>query len=312
MNLDNTQLEQESEQVLTDLCTTAEQLARTHPDLVRASFVTGSFVAGHWNRQRPSLNLYFIAVGDRANALRLELARSWQTQREALAEQGWELLVDCHPYTVSHRPTTEAAQRLVSLTTKVLEGDHDTNRYRLPPTIGPGWCRAFRMLNGDPADVLLLAPHPRRTGEWARTVHRALSHYRNILDHLPWALAWYERPQILVEESARYAEEAIKDALALKLTDSELSAGMHMELLADWAVAAREFLDDRFGPDAVAVADTVTDLKDLRNQDLLSVGEAEQAWLQAQQVWQWAWEQYLPIARELLPDNDFTRVDAFV
>ncbi|MDE1674752.1 hypothetical protein [Nocardia gipuzkoensis] len=301
-----------SAQVLEEICAQAQRMSGQRRELVRACFATGSYVAGHWNRQRPSLNVYFIAQNARGHELRLALAQLWAGLRRDLAQRGWELLIDCHPYTVSYRPVTGPSLRLVSLTTKVLEHEHADNRYRLPPTIGPGWCRSYRMLHGDEADLGGLGAHPQRDAQWARTVHRALSHYRNVLDHLPWALDWQQRPQLLVEESARYAEEAIKDAVSFPLTAQELAAGRHMELLSDWEVAAREFLAERFGRDAVTTAATVADLKAARERDV-SIAEAQQCWLRAQGVWEWAWGRYLTVAAQLLAgEPDYARVDAFV
>ncbi|WP_394620172.1 hypothetical protein JNUCC0626_14005 [Lentzea sp. JNUCC 0626] len=297
-------------ELLEDVCERVRALAARRAELVCAAFVTGSYIAGQWDRERPSLNVYLIAADHQADALRLELAAEWAALREELAGRDWELLIDCHPYTVSHRPIR--ASRLLTVTTKVLEHEHADIRYRLPPTIGPGWCLGFRMLHGDEADVLLLAGHPRRDAEWARTLHRALSHYRNVLDHLPWALDWHNRPEVLVEESSRYAEEAFKDAISFGLRADELAAGRHMALLADWAVSAREHVAERFGPAGLVVADEVSALKRQRGRDC-SRAEAERNWLRAKAVWEWAWNQYLDVAAELLPGQaDFARVDAFV
>ncbi|WP_157756723.1 hypothetical protein [Plantactinospora sp. KBS50] len=298
--------------LLDHVCATVRVRSVQRADLVGVSFVTGSYVAGHWDRRRPSLNVYFIATAHRADDLRLELSRWWRDLAGQLAAAGWELLIDCHPYTVSQRSAAAPGGRLLTITTKVLESEHRAIRYRLPPTIGPGWCGGLRVLHGDPAEVMILAEHPRRTAEWARTMHRALSHYRNVLDHLPWALPWRERPQLLVEESSRYAEEAFKDSLSFRLTAAELADGEHMRLLSDWAVRAREFIAARLGADGLRAADTVARLKAARDEDP-SIEEAQGCWRDGKEVWEWAWGQYLVLADELLPGQpDFHRVDAFV
>ncbi|MFD0570720.1 hypothetical protein ACFQ0T_17805 [Kitasatospora gansuensis] len=124
-------------------------------------------------------------------------------------------------------------------------------------------------------------------------------------EHSPW---------VLVEESCRYAEEAIKDSLALALTGEELRDGRHIALLADWARSAQTFIAERFGPDGVAAAALVAELKEAAaRSEQADPAEALAAWRTAQSVMAWAWAQYLPVARELSPETTgLTRLDAFL
>ncbi|MEV4614273.1 hypothetical protein AB0K43_16995 [Kitasatospora sp. NPDC049258] len=282
--------------------------------LVRTAFLTGSYVSGHWNRRGPNLNVYFIAEAGRAADLRLETARLWTGVRAALAPHGRTLHVDCHPFTLSMRPEVHHTGRTITVTSKVLEGEQQANRYRLPPTIGPGWAANFRLITGVAEDLDCLREHPRRDTGWIRTVHRALSHYRNVLDHLPWAVDWQHAPAPLAVESARYAEEALKDALALALTADELHAGKHIVILSDWAATARPFITERFGAEGLRAADRVAELKRCAERaDDLTPEEAVQAWRSAQRVMAWAWARFVPVADEICPDAaDLARVDAFL
>jgi hypothetical protein len=285
------------------------------PHGVRTGFVTGSFVGGAWNRTRPNLNVYFVSgaqAGDAA-ALRWALRGVWRELRGLLEAAGIELVVDCHPYTVPQRRCATQETPVITVTSKVLDAAAPDGRYWLAPTIGPGWASRFRVLSGDARDVELLAPHPVRDAEWARTVHRALSYYRNMIDHLPWAVDRDGRTGDLVEESARYAEEAYKDALALALTPGELAAGGHIGLLAGGVPATAAFTAERFGADGTRALDLVLRLKTAAARAGATEADAHAAWQDANTVWEWAWSRYLPCAAELLPgERDFQRVDAFV
>lgn len=302
------------ESAVAEVVAAIRAFAEERPTLVRTSFLTGSYLTGHWNRSRPNLNVYFIAQAGRADDLRLAAGDLWREIRAGLAVQGRTLLVDCHPFTLSRKPLQDADGLPVTVTSKVLEVEHRSRRYRLPPTIGPGWAANFRVLTGEAADLDCLRAHPRRNEEWIATVHSALSHYRNILDHLPWAVDRLHEPAVLVEEAHRYAEEAVKDALALGLTDEELSAGRHIVLLSDWATTALPFVAERFGVEGTAATAVVAELKaQSAVSNRAGSSEAEAAWRKAQDVMAWAWRVYLPVARELCPDRpELLRVDAFV
>lgn len=293
---------------------TLENFARSTQE-IRTAFLTGSYVGGAWSREHPNLNVYFISDSDpgAARELRWALRNLWRDLRLGLRRAGIELLIDCHPYSVPRRDDHPDRLSVISITTKVLDGFALSNRYNLPPTIGPGWASRYRVLIGCAADIDLLAPHPIRDREWARTVHRAFSYYRNMIDHLPWAVDTEGRPGDLVEECARYAEEIYKDALALGLHGKELADGRHIEVLANGITATAQFAGERFGPAGSSALKQVIALKELARAPQLTEGDAQLAWREAYRVWDWAWPCYLRIARELLPgDSDFQRVDAFV
>lgn len=296
-----------------DVIDPIRRFAVTRPELVRTAFLTGSYVAGTWNRRRPNLNAYFIAHPYRDIELRWAAAELWASIRERVRGYGYTLLLDCHPFTVSSRLPAEADLPLITITSKVFEGEYAGNRYRLPPTIGSAWLPNIAMLAGDRADLECLRPAPTRDGEWIRTLHRALSHYRGILDHLPWALDCRAAPSLLVEESSRYAEETIKDALALGLTAGELAAGRHTELLVGWQTRAAAFIAERFGPAGTRAAQRVAALKVAAAAGAATLDLALDSWRTAREVTDWAWTVYLPVALELCPDlPDLLRVDSFL
>jgi hypothetical protein len=299
-----------SEHIVPDL----RSFAVERTDLVRTAFLTGSYISGRWRRERPNLNVYFIAASERAVDLRWALGNFWADLRGRLAADEVELLLDCHPFTMSQRPPESVTWPLVTVTSKVLAYERADRRYDLPPTIGPGWAANFEVLVGDADDVLLLKPSPSADEEWVRTVHSALSRYRGILDHLPWALTPTIHGRYLLEESARYAEEAFKDSLSLRLSPAELSGGMHVTLLDGWQTSSADHVAERFGTAGVAAAQRVTALKAaVAEPGPVSAEDAEAWWRSALSVWDWAWSEFREVAGRIVPDApELARVDAFI
>jgi hypothetical protein len=283
-------------------------------ELIRTSFLTGSFISGRWRRERPNLNIYFVALPGRANDLRWELGLLWADLRARLASDQVELLVDCHPFTLSQREAGTAAWPLVTVTSKVLAGERTAWRFDLPPTIGPGWAANFEVITGDPADVELLARSPSADEAWVRAVHSALGHYRNVLDHVPWALDVTRFDRHVVEESARYAEESLKDALSFRLDAQELSTGRHIVLLDGWQTAAGEYISSRYGEAGVDAARRVAALKAAAADPRPIPAESVRDWwTSALLVWDWAWTEFLEVVHRIMPGTtELTRIDVFL
>ncbi|HEY1585879.1 MAG TPA: hypothetical protein VGH63_09350 [Polyangia bacterium] len=279
--------------------------------LCRTAFVTGSYVHGTFSRLRPNLNVYFIAWPDRSAELRLALARAVVQLRARLRERGVELAIDCHPYTVAQRDPKWLEQPTLTLTTKILDGAHAHNRYSLPPTIGLGWLAAHRVLWGE-ADALRALGFDRDDElGWLTALHEALGRYRNLLDHLPFALAWHDDPFLLAEESVRYAEEALKDGVAAALSVSQLNEGAQWPVLSAWRARGEEFYAAHYGPDGVVAVQRVAAMKERLAEPIIDIAEAEALWRHALEVWRVVWRRF---CTRVPPTHGswLTRVNAFV
>jgi hypothetical protein len=283
-----------------------------HRGDVETLYLTGSYTRGTWNPVRPNVNVYFIAVPGRAPALRLALARIFAELRRDLREHGADLAIDCHPYTISQRDPEWLDRPLLTLTTKVLAGEDAAERYHVSPTIGLGWAATHKVLVGRDDALLVFSQPPARNASWLQGAYEALSCYRNILDHLPWALDGQAAPERLLEESCRYAEEALRDGVHIGLTDDELAAGRNIEILHDWAAVGRSFYLDRYGAAGGTACDIVAGLKAQVARQECDAGEAERAWLDALRVWQVVWDGYRALAERMGADADLLRVTAWL
>jgi hypothetical protein len=286
--------------------------ASSQPDDVETVYLTGSYTRASWNPRRPNVNVYVIATAGSAGKVRGELGRLFADVRRSLRAEGVDFVVDCHPYTISQRDPEWLDRPLLTLTTKVLAGEAAADRYNISPTIGLGWFAAHRVLVGRPEALAVFGRPPTRDRAWLYGAHQALSHYRNILDHLPWALDWQSAPQRLVEESCRYAEEALRDGVHIGLTDDELEAGRNIDILHDWATAGRDFYRDRYGEDGVTACDTVDRLKAATVTGPWDPASAEQAWSDALQVWSVVWQGYCRLARRKGAEAELVRVTAWL
>lgn len=266
-------------------------------DRVDTAFLAGSYVRGAWNRARPNVNVYLIAMPNRSAQVRLDLAGVFVAIRNELRGSGVDLAIDCHPYTISQRDPEWTSHPLLTLTSKVLAGEAADLRYSVSPTIGLGWYAGHRVLAGRADALDVFGVPPRRDAAWLLGVYEALSHYRNVLDHLPWALHRDTEAPRLLEESCRYAEEALRDGVHIGLNDDELAAGRNIEILRDWKLVGREFYAERYGERGLWACDTVERLKD-RLGEPCTPADAESAWRDALEVWSVAWQQYLVLARD--------------
>jgi hypothetical protein len=269
------------------------RFAEGNDDLTRTVFLTGSYVRRTHNPRHPNVNVYFISEAGKAAELRLKLGELWHAIGARLSGDGVAFLVDCHPYTVTMRDPRTHGLPTLTLTTKVLDAGTDVERYSLSPTIGLGWHLGNRLLYGDSDALAPFGRPPSRNLEWFQGVHEALGHYRNILDHLPWALPWVDEPTLLVVESLRYAEEAIRDGAAVVLTADELRRGYLFEILFDWAGRAEPHFHERYGPRGVEAVESVANLKRAVDDGrTVAPDDARRAWLDALSVWQTVWDQF--------------------
>lgn len=282
------------------------------PEDVETVYLTGSYVRGTFNPRRPNVNVYLISAPHRAPGVRISLGRVFAEVRRDLRDEGVDFTIDCHPYTISQRDPEWTERPLLTLTTKVLAGEAATDRYHISPTIGLGWFAAHKVLVGRPDALAAFALPPVRDRAWLHGAHQALSHYRNIVDHLPWALDWVSQPHRLVEESSRYAEEALRDGVHIGLTDEELQAGRNIEILHDWATVGRDFYRDRYGDEGVWACDAVDRLKAAVLADESDAADAEIAWHDALRVWSVVWDGYRRLAVRMRADAELLKVTAWL
>lgn len=277
-----------------------------------AAFVTGSYAHGQHDRKNPNINIYFLVRDGDGPTLRMRLGLLFPRIRQALQENGVDFCVDCHPYTVSYRAT--GCQSAITLTSKVME--HGAARpWSLPPTIGQLWLTRWRLLAGDAGSLDELARDISADADWFQAIHEALSRYKNLLDHLPWALDWTRHPELLAEESLRYAEEAMKDALTIALTPNEINGGIRTELYLHWAEGAAGCLTERFGADGLRLTTTVAAMKErFRSSQPWTIEEAQSFWETALEVWSfvWSWFQRRVSLDAPISDGWIRRVNAFV
>lgn len=288
------------------------EYASSASDSVDTVYLTGSYARGSWNPRRPNVNVYFVATPGRAPRVRAELGRVFAEVRRKLRSEGVDFVIDCHPYTLSQRDPEWLDRPLLTLTTKVLAGEASEDRFHISTTIGLGWFAKHKVLLGRPEALAVFGKPPIRDRAWLHGAHQALSHYRNILDHLPWALDPTAAPQRLVEESCRYAEESLRDGVHIALTDDELAAGRNIDILHDWANVGRDFYLDRYGPDGGSACDTVARLKAAVVAEHCDPAAAELAWLDALQVWSVVWEGYRRLADRMGADPERLQVTAWL
>jgi hypothetical protein len=277
-------------------------------------FLTGSYARGTHSKTSPNVNIYFLARAGAGAELRLKVADALHDIRHALAGRGVDFCVDCHPYTVAYRPLEWP--RSITLTTKVLELNERPGRWSLPPTIGLGWLPKFRVLTGDGELLKALDLKQSTDEEWFQALHEALSRYRNILDHLPWALPWHDHPELLAEESLRYAEEAIRDALPVAMTEEELREGLQFNLYFKWGGGSLQYLTERYGEDGAWMHGAVEQLKTRFQspQTVWTQEAARDAWRTALRVWSIVWTVFSRRVEAEQPERArwMTRVNAFV
>jgi len=275
-------------------------------------FLTGSYARGTHNKWSPNVNIYFVSKPGSAAEVRLRLGQVFDGIRAELRRSDIDFCIDCHPYTVAYRPL--GAARSITLTTKVM--DSGVPRWSLPPTIGLGWLAKYRVLAGEPGLLELIRIPPETSLEWFQALHEALGRYRNIVDHLPWALPWRQHPALLAEESLRYAEEAIRDALPVAMTEQELREGRQFDLYFKWSGGAPEFLAERYGAEGVWMDKAVSQLKAayLDRDTRWTPATAEDAWRVAVAVCEIVWRKFRErVTAEHPADAGWMgRVNAFV
>jgi hypothetical protein len=286
--------------------------ARGHREDVDTAYLTGSYVRGSWNPIRPNVNVYFIALPGRAANVRADLGRVFANVRREIRSHGADFVIDCHPYTISQRDPAWLERPLLTLTSKVFAGEASADRYNVSPTIGLGWFATHKVLVGRPDALSLFSLPPTRDDSWLHGAHQALSHYRNILDHLPWALDCQEAPSRLREESCRYAEEALRDGVHLGLTDDELAAGKNIDILHNWTTVGRDFYRARYGDEGVWASDTVDRLKAQVLEEHCDPDIAGQAWIDALGVWQVVWNGYHRLAVRMDAGPELLHVTAWL
>ncbi|MEZ4300976.1 MAG: hypothetical protein R3B70_38935 [Polyangiaceae bacterium] len=261
-------------------------------DIIEAAFLTGSYARGQLNAGRPSLNVYFVSLPGKAAQARIELGRFWQSTRRELQASGADLVLDCHPYTLAFRDAQWDERPCLSITTKVFDGNAWHRRLDLPPTIGLGWLRAYRMLWGDASKMRLLDMVPVPDIEWYQGIHEALARYRGILDHLPWALPWDQRPWLLSWEATRYAEEIIRDAIPVALSREELAGNLHFQIYFKWNETAPPFFMERYGERGVRAVEEVAQMK-ARSASMVNAEQSEKDWKTALEIWDLVWEAFV-------------------
>lgn len=284
--------------------------ARGAGDDVRTVYLTGSYVRGSWNQRRPNINVYFIAAPEATARVRAELSAVFADIRRRTREHGVDFVVDCHPFTISHRDTEWLDAPVLTLTTKVFDAAYADDEHRLlvSPTIGYGWWATHRVLHGEPDALKMFARVPGRDESWFRGAHAALCHYRRMLDHLPWAIDVEAHTHHFVEETCRYAEEAIKDGVHFGATDEEVLAAADVEILHHWTSAARQFYSERYGPDGAWAVDAVAALKQAVLQEGHSPEAARAHWQDAVRVWTVVWRGYLRLVEQRALPTELTRV----
>lgn len=303
------------EEIIEDcLLATILEFCEHKSEIMSAVFLTGSYIRKAFNRAKPNVNVYFVSAPGCAESLRVELSHVWTKVRECVRSRGAEFTVDCHPYTVSYRDLEYLKSPLLTLTTKVFEGSRSSSRFDLPPTIGPGWLLSYRVIWGDESQMDYFKSHLEPNLEWIQTIHEALCRYGNILQHLLWALPWEEYPLLLAEESVRYAEEAVKDCVAIALTPKDFSDGTQFNVLFNWKQLATEFFDDRCGEEVSKLVQQIARLKQLQLNVTISSEEAIEVWLEANSIWNVVWKEFSRRVTRDFPEHSawLGRVNAFV
>ena len=88
---------------------------------VRTVYLTGSYVRGMWNPERPNVNVYFVVDPAHTDEVRSGLADVFSQVRAETRIRGADFLVDCHPFTISQRDQEWGSHPLLTLTTKVFD-----------------------------------------------------------------------------------------------------------------------------------------------------------------------------------------------
>jgi len=252
-----------------------------------------------------------IAQPGRSPKVRLDLADVFAEIRDRLRRDALDLVIDCHPYTISQRDGSYASLPLLTLTSKVLAGELAPQRYAVAPTIGLGWWASHRILTGREEALHPFRSPPQRTEAWLLGVYEALSHYRNVLDHLPWALDSRRDAPRLLEESCRYAEEALRDGVHIALTSGELAMGHNIEILRDWATVGESFYAERYGEAGSWACETIRGLKE-RLGETCTPSAAADAWEDSLRVWSLVWDRYLSLARQHCLAKELHQVTAWL
>ncbi|MEU4338104.1 hypothetical protein AB0F59_26200 [Micromonospora lupini] len=286
--------------------------AKNSGDKVDTVYLTGSYTRGTWNQHRPNVNVYFIAGVGHASAVRAELASVFADIRDAVRAAGVDFTVDCHPYTIGQRDAEWLDKPLLTLTTKVFAIEHSTSRYHISPTIGYGWYATHVVLHGRPDALDVFSAPPPRDDTWFHGAHAAVSHYRNLLDHLPWALDPRRYPDRLVEESCRYAEEAIRDGVHFGSTDAEIADASNVEVLHRWAAEGRQFYLERYGPHGANAVDTVARLKQESLRSGHTPEESLKLWQDALDVWAVVWSGFVRLSEARGARTELSRVIAWL
>lgn len=288
-------------------------LCTANSDLLETCFIPGSYAFGDYNERLPSINMYFIAAPRKAAHARLLLSDHYSVLRKRCRSAGYDIALDCHPYTVAVRPAFSSSYRCIEITSKVM--DAGLQRLSLPPTIGGLWVEKYILVYGSDAAVRSLRTRIETNAEWFQAIHEALSRYKNILDHLPWALLWHDEPKLLVEESLRYGKEAMRDGLTIILSQSDLDMGRQSELYYSWKTDGSRFMSEHYGEDGAWMNTTVERWKQrLSSEAAWSRSDAVGCYLDAIKIWEVVWNKFCERVKNERPSEAawMTRVNAFV
>jgi len=275
---------------------------------VRTVYLTGSYVRGMWNPDRPNVNVYFVVDHAHTAEVRAGLAEVFSQVRTETRNRGVDFLVDCHPFTISQRDEEWGSVPLLTLTTKVFDARRLPERLGVSPTIGFGWWLSNRILHGGEDDLAVFEVPPPRSEAWFRGAYAALSHYRAVLDHLPWAIDPRLHPGWFLEETCRYADEAIKDGVHFGVTDEEVISAADTAILHDWSGVARDFFLERYGPEGGWAVDAVAGMKAAVLDGEAGPSEAMAHWRDEVRVWDVVWSQYTSLARSHGMPDDLLRI----
>ncbi len=283
--------------------------------LVACLVLTGSYARGALNLRRPSINAYFVSRPNAGVALRLKVMSALDDLEAIIATEGFDLLVDCHPYTVPFSRPLPPHQRRLSLTTKVLDSCNAHIRFSLPPTIGVGWLQAYKVLWGNAATLEALKLESSTDTEWFQAIHEALGRYLNILDHLPWTISPSRSANAFAEESIRYAEEAAKDLIAVLLPLPALRSGEQFAYLHDWPGLGRRLIESHLGAEGKALVDKVIQMKEALDQrHEWSPAASIETWQHAVQIVETVWTVFRKRMADECPQQVawITRINKFV
>ncbi|MEN0648045.1 hypothetical protein NSQ82_03200 [Caldifermentibacillus hisashii] len=267
---------------------------------VSTCFITGSYVRKEYNIKSPNVNIYFISKENQRLSLISKLSYLWKVIEEKLEYNNVQLHIDCHPYTLSFRDIK--FNNKITLTTNVFDLSQNNEKYNLP-TMGPGWMKNHEIIFGTSDDLAPLKQPLEKNHIWFNAVHEALTYYKNMLIHLPWALDWIENPYLLIEESTRYAEEALKDGINIALDYKELHNNKNLELLHLWQTQAKSFFEERYQDEGVWAFNKVDEMKKINSDTEITAEMAISIWEDSLKVWEIIWKKYCKQAEEYLGDS---------